>query len=100
MVEGDLVRLWDDLAIETTDVWVLPYLADLVGRTAGADSRVPAGSTRGTSDCWVEELGRDGSWPVSSPQPAAGQFALYLDVWDRGVPAVEDDSPQRCVKRT
>jgi hypothetical protein len=49
VVKRNIDRLWDDLAIETCQEWVIPYIGDLVGNNllhdAGARTRVDVART-------------------------------------------------------
>jgi hypothetical protein len=68
ILKRDIDRLWDDLAIETCQPWVVPYIGDLVGNNllhdAGARTRVDVARTifyrrrKGTLPI-LEQLARD-----------------------------------------
>jgi hypothetical protein len=68
VLKRNIDRLWDDLAIETCQPWVVPYISDLVGNNllhdAGARTRVDVARTifyrrrKGTLPI-LEQLARD-----------------------------------------
>jgi hypothetical protein len=68
VLKRNIDRLWDDLAIETCQTWVVPYIGDLVGNNllhdAGARTRVDVARTifyrrrKGTLPI-LEQLARD-----------------------------------------